>query len=60
MCKNDFNVDKEPGAILLGPPELIETPDEKFYAGLVQKIHICRECWNDLYAFILFDKNKQV
>lgn len=45
MCHKILEV---PGAILLAPPELIENNDEPFYAGMVQKYHICADCYLDL------------
>jgi len=49
MCKKELT---EPGALLIGPPELIENDMEQFYAGLVSKNHICRGCYEVIMLFI--------
>jgi len=52
MCKKEL---KEPGAILLAPPEKFEYDmknEEPFYAGMVQKYHICVTCFKKVMDFI--------
>ena len=49
MCKKYL---KEPGAILLAPPEKMQHDDEIYYANMVQKYHVCSDCWQDLMGYI--------
>ena len=44
LCKRELN---EPGALLFSPPEKFE-----YHAGMVNKYHICADCFLDIMAFI--------
>lgn len=40
-CDKDFDVDKEPGGLMIGPP--VSHHEGKY---LHRKIHLCRSCWD--------------
>ena len=50
LCKKELN---EPGGLLFSPPEKFEyEKEEPFWAGMVNKYHICPGCFLDIMAFI--------
>jgi hypothetical protein len=58
MCKKELN---ELGGLLFAPPEKFEYPEygeEPFYTTMVQKFHICPDCYLDLIKWIKMDYNK--
>ena len=55
ICKKEL---EQPGAILFGPQEMIENDGEPFPAGMVQKYHICTNCYYDIYAYMTVDLEK--
>lgn len=56
MCKHKFNVDKEPGAILVSPPFISKC---KFPVGnIYRKYHICKNCFGKLIRWICTRKKE--
>jgi hypothetical protein len=50
ICKKDFNVDKEPGAILVSPPFQSINPTP--VGDIHRKYHICKYCYSILINWI--------
>lgn len=49
MCKNDFDVDKEPGSLLFSPPIQVDSLEDKF---ITFKSHLCVKCHGAVVEFI--------
>jgi len=53
ICKK---IIKQPGALVFGPPIL--TSDKPFYT-IVDKIHVCVECWKWLTKTLVIKSKKK-
>ncbi len=47
ICKEDYNVDEEPGAVLWAPPTYMSIKDDT-KPMQCDKYHACRTCWDKL------------